>query len=187
MADLEKKYRDRLAKIEKDAAPVVKWQAEKAALESEAAALADQRIEALTHDDLETADRLGSEIKSKQSRADDLKAMIERREAATRAALLEFCANESTAVTTAGYQDAQAALIEAQRVQGLAARTYQNAVAESLNAEAKLWAWANYQNQATDQKLRAAYVESELAYLLNGTERSVILPWLNGNGKEPQQ
>jgi hypothetical protein len=55
--DAKREYTKAYDRIVKMAGPITAWRAEMQAAESEAVQLADQRIEALTRDDVTTADQ----------------------------------------------------------------------------------------------------------------------------------
>ena len=99
--DAKREYTKAYDRIVKLAGPITAWRAEMQAAELEAVQLADQRIEALTRDDVTTADQLHAQIKAKQSRAADLRAMISKREGGIGAAVSALYDGESRAVMQA--------------------------------------------------------------------------------------
>jgi hypothetical protein len=177
--DAKREYSKAYDRIVKQAEPIAAWRAELAACEVEAPRLADERIAAMTRDDAPTADRLHGEIKAKQSRAADLRAMIAKREGEIGTAVSALYDHESRAVMQAKIE---AAAIEKQSAQDEIARLAPawNAAQHRYQAAQQSAAGMVYfETEFLDQRNRAAFLGGVLFQLLGSGENSEYRPsWL---------
>jgi flagellin-specific chaperone FliS len=177
--DAKREYTKAYDRIVKLAEPITAWRAELEACEVEAPRLADDRIAALTRDDVPTADKLHDQIRQKQSRAADLRSMIAKRTAEIGAAVSAIYDHESRAVMRA---QIEAAAIEKQSAQDEIARLAPawNKAQHRYQAVQQLAAGMVYfETEFLDQRNRDQFLHGVLFQLLGSGEGSDYKPsWL---------
>ena len=177
--DAKREYTKAYDRIVKLAGPITAWRAEMQAAEREAVQLADQRIKALTRDDVTTADQLHAQIKAKQSRAADLRAMISKREGEIGAAVSALYDGESRAVMQAKIKAAAIEKGQARDEIGALAPAWNRAQARYTRAQQIESSLTYLETEFQDQRNRAAFFGSVLFQLLGTGENSEYKPsWL---------
>ncbi len=176
-------YRKAYAKIEKLAEPVKDWRAELQTADTEAVRSADRRIECLTRDDVKGADQLHAQIKAKQSRAADLKAMIERRQSDIATALDRLWSDEGRNVAMAAIEFSIAERLAAARAVESLMPQWNEVTARFEAAKQNEMAIVGYESEALNIVNQKRWIDQQIALLKGEALSDVYIPsWLmNGH------